>query len=406
MSEPEVTPDPALGSGHALIRIPGAAAAVTDPRFRLTRDGYDAGTLGPRGWQVADTLLEPLSARVDGADLVLSIGPALVNVVESGVIMLGLPAAKFDEPVFWPELPLLRVGAGTVVLPMPAAPPPSVISPPLQGTPRAEPTAPPPDDLPVQPSPSQGTPGAGPAAPPPDDPTAQLSPPHEMSGAEPAAPPPGGLRTHPPADPAPPVQPLVVPGGRSVVPFVLIGLLVLAAAGGGAWYMLHRPTPVATPLPAPTPTPPQQTPSLPTPASPSTPPASPPTSTTARDCSQGSIAGMVACAPDPAALTALALQKWDSNQADQGLVLLQIAADRGSGVAALKLAQIYDPNTPSQGERRVQPNAREAAQYYRRAAQAHEDAAAAPREALRQRLQHDAENGDAIAPLTLKDFWP
>ena len=56
--------DPSQPPGYALVRIPGrAASGLADPRFRLTRDGYEAGTLGPGGWQVADTLLAPLSAR-------------------------------------------------------------------------------------------------------------------------------------------------------------------------------------------------------------------------------------------------------------------------------------------------------------------------------------------------------
>lgn len=183
------------------------------------------------------------------------------------------------------------------------------------------------------------------------------------------------------------------------MPLMLIGLLVLAAAGAGGWHVLHRPTTSGIPQP-PAPTPPHPTPVQPGPS------IVPPANRTARDCGQGSIADIVACASDPDALVTLAQRKLNGGQADQGLVLMQIAADRGSGLGALKLAQIYDPNSPPQADRRVQPNAREAAQYYRRAVQAHQNAAVAPREALRQRLLHDADNGDAMAPLTLRDFWP
>jgi hypothetical protein len=42
-----VEPDPAQPYGHARVRLPGAAAAVADPRFLIRREGYEQGILGP-----------------------------------------------------------------------------------------------------------------------------------------------------------------------------------------------------------------------------------------------------------------------------------------------------------------------------------------------------------------------
>ena len=72
----------------------------------------------------------------------------------------------------------------------------------------------------------------------------------------------------------------------------------------------------------------------------------------------------------------------------------------------MRLAQLYDPDSFQSGGPIPQPNARQAALYYRKAAQAHQEAATAPREALHQKLQRDAEGGDTLAGLTVKDYWP
>ncbi|HEY0182979.1 MAG TPA: hypothetical protein VGC09_09255 [Rhodopila sp.] len=105
-------------------------------------------------------------------------------------------------------------------------------------------------------------------------------------------------------------------------------------------------------------------------------------------------------------LYGIAAARWDNHQPGQGFLLLQIAADRGSGRAALRLAQIYDPDTFRPGGPIRSADGRQAAKYYRDAVRHGQDAAAAPRETLRQRLQRDSDNGDTLASLTLKDFWP
>ena len=85
---------------------------------------------------------------------------------------------------------------------------------------------------------------------------------------------------------------------------------------------------------------------------------------------------------------------------------MQIAANRGSAGAALRLAQLYDPATFRPGGPIPYASTRKAAQYYRGAAQAHQRGVDAPREALRRRLQGDSDSGDTLAAVTLKDFWP
>jgi hypothetical protein len=422
MSKATIQNDPTQRGGHALIRITDSAArGLGDPRFRLSREGYDTGAFGPGGWQVGDALLTPLDARAEGADLVLSVGPAVVDLIESGVVMLAVPAAGFDEPVFWPEIPLSRGGQSStrvVLLPgisaaslaapiaRPSAVQAAAITPPAELVPITAPTVPPPPVVEPFPRPMEvhrSIEPAGPRADAPPHPEPPVQPPLSLIDPVPMVNP-AVASAYAPFGTSPDRPVTVAPGWGGLLPLALGGVLLIALAGGGAWWALHRSAPVTPPAsaPAPLPTP---VPMAPVPAVPPAPVTTPPP-TAARDCTQGSVAESVACAPGADALNDVAQRRWDAGQPDQGLVLMQMAADRGSGAAALRLAQLYDPNGFHAGGPIGRPNPREAAQYYRRAAQAHQDAATAPRQALRQRLQADVENGDVLADLTLKDFWP
>ncbi len=42
--------------GHAIILLQGVGTPPPDPRFRILREGWAKGTLGPEGWQVGDTV--------------------------------------------------------------------------------------------------------------------------------------------------------------------------------------------------------------------------------------------------------------------------------------------------------------------------------------------------------------
>ena len=190
MTQVRARPDPAAGGGHALLRVGGAAAAVADPRFRIMLGEGERANLGPGGWQAATALLSPLGASAEGPDLVLHLGPEVVDALEPGTVLFALPAAGIDEfRLIWPtDIPTSSEGS----------PPPSR---------EPEPPAP------------------GPAPSPPQ---------------VPPAPP-------PPPPPPPPPLPEVV---RSRFPlWLVLGLVVLVALlAGGAWFYLH-PRPMRHPLP-------------------------------------------------------------------------------------------------------------------------------------------------------------
>ncbi|MGH7117823.1 MAG: hypothetical protein ACREFP_02320 [Acetobacteraceae bacterium] len=139
MTRLTVSPDPAAGPGHALLRVTGAAAAASDPRFRIMHGERERPNLGPRGWQAATARLEPLGATADGADLVLSLGPAVVDELEPGTVEFAMRAAGIAAmPLVWP--PNIPTSG-----PAPPPPPPPPVksddhstgapAPPLQPTP-------------------------------------------------------------------------------------------------------------------------------------------------------------------------------------------------------------------------------------------------------------------------------
>ena len=158
MTEVSARADAAAGGGNALLRITGAAGASADPRFRIMLGEGTAPELGPRGWQTAAALLSPTDATVDGTDLVLRVGPSVVDALEPGVFLFSLPAAGVEEiTLVWPgTIPTSGAGAPpagdqeaeterTRVQPPPPPPPPPPPSPP--------PPPPPPPPSPLPPSP-------------------------------------------------------------------------------------------------------------------------------------------------------------------------------------------------------------------------------------------------------------
>jgi len=145
-----VRPDTRAGGGHALLTVEGAAKAADDARFRITRGEGERPNLGPTGWQAAAALLEPLGASVNGADLELHLGPAVVDILEPGMVLFSLPAAGIDEvPLSWPAHIPTSSGAAqaddTVVIRPPPPPPPPPPSP------QPPPPAPPPPEPPPLP---------------------------------------------------------------------------------------------------------------------------------------------------------------------------------------------------------------------------------------------------------------
>ena len=352
MSGVAVTPDPAHPAGHALVRVAGAAASVPQPGFRVQRDaGWGDDKLGPGGWQSSDALLQPARAEADGPDLLLHVGWDVCQHLEAGVYELSVPAAGMEPTgVFWPEIVPLHSGIASIT---PPAPPPSPV--PAPKLPDADATvvaAPKPPAAPVLPGPPPPLPGV-------------------PSGSGKAA---------------------ILGGGL---------LLALLLAGGAAYYAWRDHGAVDTPVAAaPQPNPPAPSP---TPPAPPPQPAPPPVPPAAAGLGSLSVPDVIAKAPDAVAIRAEGEQRLAGDRKDDGLLLLEAAADRSDPAAAASLARLYDPVVFQPGGPIPRADARQAARYYRDAARGGADVAAA-RDALRRLLQTQAQGGNMGADLMLKDF--
>jgi len=213
--------------------------------------------------------------------------------------------------------------------------------------------------------------------------------PNEAKPAPPATRIPAETLVRPLAEPLPPRP------GTAKVTITAAGILLLLLVGTGASYWLNREPsqtapavpPVAAAVPAPEPTP--APPSPPGPAG----------------LGGLSVPEVLAQAPNPAAIAAEGERRLRGDRHDDGLLLLEAAADRSDPAAAAALARLYDPVLFRPGGPIPQPDPRQAARYYRDAARGGADVAAA-REALRQDLQTRVQRGDLGANLSLKDFWP
>jgi TPR repeat protein len=106
------------------------------------------------------------------------------------------------------------------------------------------------------------------------------------------------------------------------------------------------------------------------------------------------------------AIFAVAQRRMQAGKYEDALVLFEQAADRGSVPAFKALAQLYDPNGFEPGKPFRNPDFRTAASYYKEAVAHGDSDATAPREALRQRLEKDAREGNGMAASALKEFWP
>ncbi len=346
----QVEPDPAHAAGHALIRVPGAGGAVNAPGFRLQRDaGWGDDKLGPGGWQTSDALLTPDRAAASGGDLLLYAGWSVCRHLEAGVYEISVPGAGLGpEGVYWPDIVPLHSGISLPVI-APVAAPVVVAAAPHEPKPVPEPPLPRP----------------APAA----TPTLAVT------------------LVRPLAEPSP-SRPVTAKATITAA-----GVLLVLLAGVGVYYWLnHEPRqpatapeapPVAAVAPAPEPAP--------------TPPAA--------GLAGLSVPDVLNQAPNPAAITAEGERRLRGDRHDDGLLLLEAAADRSDPTAAAALARLYDPVLFRPGGLIPQPDPRQAARYYRDAARGGADVTAA-REALRQDLQTRVQRGDLGANLSLKDFWP
>lgn len=363
MSGVRAAADPAHPEGgHAIILLQGVMEVPADPRFRILREGWGKGTLGPDGWQVSDAMLSPDRVEMSPQGVRLYLGPQVVDWLEAGPVQFRLPGARVEAPLFWPDVPPLHGGSGHTI----AVPPPAV-----------RPAPPPLPPLPM------------------DDPDATIT-----------------------VAPVRPVEaPLSVPvvamrPRRAVWPWVLLLVLLLAAAGGGAWWwfmMRERPVPEAPPPEDPVIIAPEPLPRAEPPRP--EPPALPPVQPRVEPQGPASLDGLtvpevVAQASSPAAIAEEAARRYDAGRYDDALLLWEAAARAGNAASLTRLARLYDPVGFEPGRPFRDPDPRQAARQYRDAVAAGDAAAAEPRARLRQWLDDRAREGDLNAPLTIRDFWP
>ena len=349
-------PDPGFAAGHARMVVPGGAAGAGAPGFRIQRDeDWGDDKLGPLGWQSTEAVLVPDRAEASGADLVLHLGWAVCRHLEAGPYSVWVPGAGVEGvTVAWPDITPLHGGTVSMF-------------------------------------------AVGQAA-------------------EAAAP------VVPPTGPVAPVPPVVAARGTAGPRWVLgvLGLVVLLAAGGGAaWWRYGRSAPLpetpaapaveaaATPpaVPPPAATPPAATPPAALPDVAPAPPVAPAVPPAPAGLGGLAVPAVLAQAPNPAAIAAEGQRRLDSDRRDDGLLLLESASDRGDPTAAAALARLYDPVLFRPGGPIPRADPRQAARYYRDAARAGADVAAA-RDALHQELERRSRGGDLGAGLSLKDFWP
>ncbi len=369
MTEGIVRRHPTRGPGYAELRLPGAAAAVRDPRLRIYWEASAHPCLGPHGFQAAEAILHPEDARVEGADLVLTLGPGICEHLETDtydLVLLALGNRRFVLP--WIEIPRRPLqGRGTL----------------LVG------------------ARENGT-TMRPAALPDDADATVVVPPSVLQPAPAPAPPP-----EPPPVDGPVIDP-AAPVRRRNWPLALLLLPLLIGLGGYWWWQNRDEQPQPPPEPPPGPViPPLQitVPNLPHPPAPEIPFAC--LDDARRPVAQQTAREIVARPDCPiSAYVAIAAALQQAGRHDDALLLLERAAERGDAPAMGRLARLYDPNGFQPGQPFSAPDARQAALWYRNAVRAGDAGSEAPRAALRATLEQAAGQGDTMARLTLEDYWP
>jgi len=308
----------------------------------MQRDaGWGDDKLGPGGWQSSDALLQPNGAEASGGDLLLHVGWEVCRHLEAGVYEFSVPGAGLEQ-------------AGLSW--------PDIV-PQYEGVSR-------PPDMQV------ATVEAPPAPKPPTPPAAMITP--VLTSM------PSGM-TPDPARPA-----LVVPKWATTAASLIVALLL---AGGAAYYW-HNREPART----------EEAQAVP-PADAAAPALDAPPAQAAAGLGGLSVPDVLTRAPNPAAIAAEGERRLRSDRRDDGLLLLEAAADRADPAAAAALGRLYDPVLFQPGGAIPRPDPRQAARYYRDAARGGADVTAM-RAALQRNLQAHVQAGDLGASLSLKDFWP
>lgn len=375
--------DPSRGPGHGLLRC--AEETFPEATYTLALErGSDRRFLGATGWGAPKTFLKPEGQRLEGGELVLLLGPAVVDRLdaqeryrahvqpEGGATLMAQLAVR--SVAYSPE------GAGG-------------------GMATAEPAPPPPEP--------------GPTAMEPDA-AANLLEEAETGSEEEMAIPEDMLEPgpHGPIDPeADDASVFARPdekkkGGGGLL-FLVIGLLLLLALGGAAaWYFLNQKKPAtpppeappveqpAPPQPEPPPPPPPEEPK-PQPPQPEPPPApAPPPALSADERVKAFFSG-----PDrsPAGATQLARELPKESPADQDAVyrLWSYAADKGEPGALMDYAACLDPAKPQWGS--IGKDALAAWENYEKAKTGNPAAAEEAQQNLKVWLEREAASGNEEA---------
>jgi hypothetical protein len=335
--------------GHAIVLLRGVMEVPADARFRILREGWAKGTLGPDGWQVGDALLTADRVEASPQGLRLYLGPRVVDALEAGPVLFRLPALRIDAPLFWPDIPPLHGGSGHAMAePVPPAPP----------------------------------------APPPPRPALPIEDTDATIAITRPPPPPPSSAVLPP-DPAVPTK------SSALVWILLLVLLLVGGAGGAYWWFVMREgeAPIAVAPPA-------------APA-PELPPLRPVAEPQAPASLEGlSVPEVIARASSPAVIAEEAARRHQAGRHDDALLLWEASARAGHAASLTRLAGLYDPVGFEPGRPFRDPDPRQAARHYRDALAAGDAGAAEPRARLRRWLDDRAREGDINAPLTIRDFWP
>jgi hypothetical protein len=356
--------------GFARIVVAPAAEPTAAPGIIFRREGYQEPNLGRRGWQVREEQLAPAEIIGSPNGLALLVGPQVTRHLDPAPYLFEIPSLRIHEHIFWPDG--IDVFDGDL--------PPEVRH-------EEEPDA--------------------------DGGVSQSQP--TSRGEESAT----SGKDDPKNERAMHVAPAVAPAAHTTSwtrrlahsgAGLLLLLVILAVA---SWFVFPdlRSRLIAEwfgPIVHPTP---------------QKPPAAPAESGKAESgkadsgkADSGPVwpdgtdslspVEVVQRAPSGEAVYAVAQRRMRAGRYEDALVLFEQAAERGSAVASTALARMYDPNGFEPGKPFHNPDSRTAASYYKEAV-AHGDRDAAPlREALRQRLEKEAREGNGTATTALKDFWP
>ncbi|QNT77987.1 SEL1-like repeat protein [Entomobacter blattae] len=343
------------GPGIARLTIPNAAGQASQP---LT-------VVFPTSPGTPACIPVDIHPAPNGRDLILLLDADAISLtIEAGnPYQLRIPELDLTTTLIWPEIPSRRSSARTVI---------------NTDSPKTSP-------LPV-------------ADPLPDNP---FTPPKDPLPEEPLA----AASEQPASSPEPPSKPLE-PTTRHQLSssptrsWLGVGFLVafiLLIAGGGLYFFLSEDEEAPPPSTA------QLTPPVAKPvAKPAATSSAPPPVT----LDKLSVKEVIARAPNASSIGQEGIRRLKGTQKDDGLLLLETAANKGDSVAMLELAKLYDPVGFKPGGPIPAPDFRESARYYRDAAKAGDNQAIQLRAKLHEFLEQEDKKGNLSAQLALKDFWP